>query len=36
MVLITESGPEALPIGSKGPAFELPATDGKTYSLDSF
>ena len=36
MVLITQSGPETLPIGSKGPDFSLPATDGSTYSLDSF
>ncbi len=26
----------ALPIGSRAPHFQLPATDGKTYSLDSF
>jgi peroxiredoxin len=25
-----------LPIGSKAPHFRLPATDGKTYSLDDF
>lgn len=25
-----------LPLGSKAPAFTLPATDGKTYSLESF
>ena len=35
MVLITQSGLETLPIGSQAPAFNLPATDGKTYSLDS-
>ena len=37
MVLITQSGPETLPIGSPAPAFgPLPGTDGKKYSLDSF
>lgn len=37
MVLITQSGSETLPIGSDGPAFaNLPATDGKTYGMDSF
>ncbi len=37
MVLITQSGPETLPIGSPAPDFgPLPATDGKEYSLDSF
>lgn len=36
MVLITQSGTETLAIGSKGPDFNLPATDGKTYSLASF
>ena len=37
MVLITQSGPETLPIGAPGPAFrDLPATDGGTYGLDSF
>lgn len=33
MVLITQSGPDTLPIGSPAPDFSLPATDGKTYSL---
>ena len=28
--------PFTLPIGSKAPLFRLPATDGKTYSLDDF
>lgn len=36
MVLITQSGPETLPIGGSGPDFQLPGTDGKTYSLASF
>jgi peroxiredoxin len=36
MVLITQSGPETLAIGKKGPDFSLPGTDGKGYSLDSF
>ncbi len=37
MALITESGPETLPIGSDGPTFQdLPATDDKSYGLDSF
>ena len=37
MVLITQSGPETLPIGSPAPAFrDLPGTDGKKYGLDSF
>jgi peroxiredoxin len=37
MVLITQSGPETLPIGTPGPEFrDLPATDGKKYGLDSF
>jgi len=36
MVLITNSGPETLPIGKSGPDFSLPGTDGKTYSLSSF
>lgn len=33
MPLITESGPDTLPIGAPAPDFSLPATDGKTYSL---
>jgi len=37
MVLITQSGPETLPIGAKAPDFaQLPGTDGKHYSLASF
>ncbi len=36
MVLITQSGPETLPIGSSAPDFSLPAVDGKTYALSSF
>ena len=37
MALITQSGPETLSIGEPGPQFSgLPATDGKTYGLDSF
>ena len=37
MALITESGPNTLGIGQPAPGFtNLPATDGKTYSLDSF
>ncbi|NKB23973.1 MAG: redoxin family protein [Kiritimatiellae bacterium] len=36
MALITESGPETLSIGSKGPTFNLPATDGTEYSLQFF
>ncbi len=37
MVLVTQSGPDTLPIGSPAPAFrDLPATDGKRYGLDSF
>ncbi len=33
MALITESGPETLPIGSPAPEFALPGIDGKTLSL---
>ncbi len=36
MVLITQSGPDTLKIGSPAPDFKLKATDGMTYSLDSF
>ena len=36
MVLITQSGPQTLSIGQPGPAFQLPGTDGTTYTLDSF
>ncbi len=36
MVLITQSGPETLPLGASAPDFSLPATDGKTYTLASF
>lgn len=36
MVLITQSGPDTLPIGSPAPDFSLPGVDGKTYSLKSF
>ena len=37
MVLITQSGRETLPIGKPGPDFrDLPGTDGRAYSLDSF
>ena len=37
MTLITQSGPETLPIGSPAPFFtDLAATDGKTYGLSSF
>lgn len=35
MVLITNSGPETLPIGSPAPNFNLPGTDGKNHSLAS-
>jgi len=31
-----ETDPEVLPLGSMAPAFSLPATDGKTYTLDDF
>jgi peroxiredoxin len=33
MPLITESGPDTLPIGAPAPDFALPGIDGKTYSL---
>lgn len=36
MVLITQSGPDTLPIGSPAPDFSLPGVDGKTYTLASF
>ena len=36
MVLITQNGPETLPIGSPAPDFQLPATDGSTCSLKTF
>ncbi len=36
MVLISESGPQTLPIGSDGPDFELPAVSGDTVSLETF
>ena len=36
MVLITQSGPDTLPIGSPAPDFALPGVDGKSYSLASF
>ena len=37
MALVTQSGPETLPIGAEGPDFrDMPATDGKAYSLDAF
>lgn len=36
MVLITQSGPETLPIGAPAPDFSLPAVDGRTYTLASF
>ena len=36
MVLITQSGPDTLPIGSPAPDFSLPAVDGKTYSLSTW
>lgn len=36
MVLITQSGSETLPLGAPAPDFNLPGTDGNTYSLSSF
>ncbi len=37
MVLINQSGKEALPIGSEAPEFSgLPGTDGQSYGLESF
>lgn len=36
MVLITQSGPDTLDIGTPAPDFKLKATDGMVYSLDSF
>lgn len=36
MVLITQSGPETLPLGAPAPDFALPGTDGNTYALASF
>ena len=37
MVLITQSGPQTLPIGADGPKFSnLPGTDGNHYGLESF
>lgn len=34
--LVAAADPAPLPIGSDAPAFSLPATDGKTYSLKDF
>ena len=36
MVLITQSGPETLSMGSPAPDFSLPATDGSTVSFETF
>ena len=36
MALITESGSQTLPLGGSAPDFDLPATDGSSYSLASF
>lgn len=35
MVLITESGPQTLPIGAPAPDFSLPGIDGKSHTLAS-
>ena len=35
MVLITQSGPETLPIGSPAPDFSLPGIDGNFHTLQS-
>ena len=35
MALITESGPDTLPIGSPAPDFSLPGVDGATHTLAS-
>lgn len=35
MALITQSGPETLPIGTPAPGFNLPGVDGKSYSLSA-
>jgi peroxiredoxin len=36
MALITQSGPETLPIGSPAPDFSLPDVDGRMYNLATF
>lgn len=33
---VSAGDPEVLPIGASAPAFSLPGTDGKTYTLDDF
>lgn len=33
---LTAEEPQAIALGAEGPAFELPATDGKNYTLESF